>query len=62
MEGGDIGTRVSELEKAMEVQATAQAGAHATQAAATAGMGIAVVAGAAGLVAGIVLGVLVANS
>ncbi|MFN2469577.1 MAG: hypothetical protein ABR583_01010 [Gaiellaceae bacterium] len=61
MEGNDLDQRVSDLEKAVEVQAAAQAGAHATQAAATAGMGMTFAAGAAGLVAGMLLGIRLAN-
>lgn len=57
----DLKGRVEELEKAQEVQAAAQAGAHATQAAAMAGMGAAVVAGAAGLVVGMLLGALLSS-
>ena len=62
MNGDDLGQRVQDLEKAMEVQAATQAGAHATQAAAQAGMAAAVVAGAAGLVAGMLLGALFAKA
>ena len=54
----DLQQRVENLEKAQEVQAATQAGAHATQAAAQAGMAAAVVAGAAGLIAGMLLGAL----
>jgi len=60
--GEDMGTRVENLEKAQEVQAAAQAGAHATQAAAMAGMSASVIAGSAGLVAGMFLGVLLARA
>jgi hypothetical protein len=60
--GGDMQSRVENLDKAMAVAEATQAGAQATQAAATAGMGAAVVAGAAGLIAGMLLGVLLANS
>jgi hypothetical protein len=48
---------VQDLKKAMEVQAAAQAGAHATQAAAHAGTWAAMVAGGAGIVVGMFLGI-----
>jgi hypothetical protein len=54
--------RVEDLEKAQEVQAATDAGAHATQAAAQTGLAAAVVAGAAGLVAGMLLGVLLVKA
>ena len=60
--GTDLGERVQNLEKAMEVGAATTAGAQATQAAAGAGLAAAVIAGAAGFVAGMLLGVLLANS
>ena len=62
MNGDDVQQRVQDLEKAMEVQGAAQAGAHATQAAAMTGMAAAVGAGAAGLVIGMLLGALFARS
>ena len=58
MNGDDVQQRVQDLEKAMEVQGAAQAGAHATQAAAMTGMAAAVAAGAAGVVIGMLLGAL----
>ena len=60
--GSDLGDRVENLEKAMEVQTATQAGAHATQAAAQAGLTGAVVSGSAGFVAGMLLGVLLARA
>ena len=60
--GEDINSRVENLEKAQEVQAATQAGAHATQAAAMAGMSAAVIAGSAALVTGMLLGVLLARA
>ena len=48
---------VQDLKKAVEVQAAAQAGAHASQAAAHAGTWAAMVAGGAGIVVGMVLGI-----
>ena len=56
MEGEDLGKRVSELEKGLEVQAATQAGAETTQAAAQAGTWSTMLAGAAGLVIGMFLG------
>jgi hypothetical protein len=58
----DLATRVEQLEKAQEVQAATDAGAHATQAAAQAGMAAAVTAGAAGLVAGMLLATLLVRA
>jgi hypothetical protein len=55
MEGDDIGKRVSELEKAVEVQAATEAGARATQAATHAGTWSTMLAGGAGLVVGMFL-------
>ncbi len=53
--GEDLTKRVEELEKALEVQAATQAGAHATQAAAHAGTWATMLAGGAGLVVGMFL-------
>jgi|tagenome__1003787_1003787.scaffolds.fasta_scaffold19314592_2 hypothetical protein len=55
MDGDDIGKRVSDLEKALGVQAATQAGAHATQAATQAGTWSTMLAGGAGLVVGMFL-------
>ena len=62
LNGEDLEQRVQNLEKGMEVQAAAQAGAQATQAAAQVGLASAVIAGSAGLVVGMLLGALFARA
>ena len=59
--GEDLGQRVQNLEKGLEVMGATQAGAQATQAAAQAGLTGAVIAGSAGFFAGMLLGILIAR-
>jgi hypothetical protein len=54
-ETNDVRQQIQDLEKAMEVQAATNAGAHATQAATHAGTWSTMLAGAAGLVVGMFL-------
>ncbi|MFN2467280.1 MAG: hypothetical protein ABR521_04005 [Gaiellaceae bacterium] len=51
----DVRQQLQNLEKAMEVQAATQAGAHATQAATHAGTWSTMLAGGAGIVVGMFL-------
>ena len=51
----DVNQKIQDLEKAMEVQAATEAGAHATQAATHAGTWSTMLAGGAGIVVGMFL-------
>jgi hypothetical protein len=51
----DVRQQIQDLEKAMEVQAATNAGAHATQAATHAGTWSTMIAGAAGFIVGMFL-------